>query len=339
MRLLLTSAAIASLAAGQAMAAPFHTASVEVRDAAAQLTVIPEDRSDVEATVSGGPRLPAPTLRMEGDHLVVDGGLRVQGCGGWFQMGSRSSIRVDRYGLIAPNDLQHITLHVPRSLNLSVGGGVHSNIAASQGGRVALNGCGRTDMSDASGPLDLALNGSGDVRVGAVGGALRATLNGSGDVTVARAGGDTALRLNGSGDLNVGDVNGGLEATLVGSGDVRAGNAAGARLSLDGSGDITVANVRGPLSAGLDGSGAIRVASAEGPSADLRLSSSGDLVVHGGHTDQLRALNTGSGNLRFDGSAGASRLELHGSGDLSVANAGRVEQMNDSGSGGIHVGK
>src|SRR5262249_26832484 len=156
----------------QASATPFQAGGVEVRDAAAMLTVIPEERTDVDATVAAGSRLPAPSVHLQGNQLVIDGGVRIQGCGGWFQTGQRSSVRVAGYGLVAPNDLQHITLHVPRSLNLSIGGGVHSTIGASQGGHLALNGCGRTDMSDAAGPLDLALNGSGDAHVGAVNGAL-----------------------------------------------------------------------------------------------------------------------------------------------------------------------
>src|SRR6185295_14709507 len=121
-RLLLTTAALGCLAAGQAAAEPYRTANVEIKDSAAILTVIPEDRADVDVSVAGGERLPAPTVRMEGDHVLIDGGLRVTGCGGWFQSGSRSSIRVAGYGTVTPDHLQRITLHVPRTLNLIVGG-------------------------------------------------------------------------------------------------------------------------------------------------------------------------------------------------------------------------
>jgi hypothetical protein len=338
-RLLLTTAMLGCLATGQAAAEPYRATSVDVRNAAALLIVIPEDRADVEATVAAGSRLPAPSMRLEGNHLVIDGGLRVQGCGGWFQSGPRSSVRVAGYGLVTPDHLQRITVHVPRTLNLSVGGGVHSTIGASQGGRVALNGCGHTEMSDAAGALDLVLNGSGDVRVGAVGAALQAALNGSGNINVARSGADSSLSLNGSGDVGVGDVAGGLDVRLVGSGDIRAGTTAGARLMLDGSGDIEVADVRGPLTARLAGSGGIRVRSAQAPRVDLALSSSGDIAVRGGHADQLIVNNTGSGDVRFDGTAAASRLTVSGSGDVSVEQAGQIEVLRDSGSGGIHVGK
>lgn len=147
MRLMLTIAAVSGLAAGEAAAEPFHVASVAVKNAAALLTVTPEERADIEASVAPGTRLPAPTLRLQGDQLVIDGGLRVQGCGGgWFQSGPRASVRVAGHGAVVPDNLQRITLHVPRSLNLSVAGGVHATIGASAGGRVELNGCGRTQM-------------------------------------------------------------------------------------------------------------------------------------------------------------------------------------------------
>jgi hypothetical protein len=38
--------------------------------------------------------LPAPSVRLAGDRLLIDGGLRVQGCGGWFEVGRSSSVRV-----------------------------------------------------------------------------------------------------------------------------------------------------------------------------------------------------------------------------------------------------
>jgi hypothetical protein len=338
-RLLFATTALGCLLAGPAAAETFHTANVEIRNSAAILFVVPEDRTDADVRVAGGERLPAPTVRMEGDRVLIDGGLRVQGCGGWFQTGPRSSVRVAGYGLVAPDHLQRITMHVPRTLNLSVGGGVHSTIGASQGGRVELNGCGASEIADVQGALDLTLNGSGDVRLGAVSGTLRAALNGSGDVAGGRVGSDANLSLAGSGDLGVGDVGGALSARVVGSGDVRAGAVAGAQLQLRGSGDVSVGDVRGPLSATLDGSGDIAVRSAQSPNVDLRLSSSGDVRVRSGHADALSVVNSGSGDVSFDGRAEASRLTVSGSGDVSVADAGRIEILHDSGSGGIHVGK
>ena len=63
-------AAAAALSAGAA-----NAASVEVRDAVARVTVIPEDRRDIKIEVlNPNPRLPLK-VSTEGDRTVVDGGL------------------------------------------------------------------------------------------------------------------------------------------------------------------------------------------------------------------------------------------------------------------------
>src|SRR3954463_15558911 len=72
-------AAGAALAAGAAQAA-----SVEVKDAVARVTVIPENRSDIKVEfVSTNPRLPIE-VRSLGARTIVDGrlGRRIRGCRG-----------------------------------------------------------------------------------------------------------------------------------------------------------------------------------------------------------------------------------------------------------------
>lgn len=342
---------------------------------AAHLTVIPEDRADVDVSIGAAGRLPAPTVRVDGDRVVIDGGLRnrFQGCTTNL---TGSFVRIRGIGNVPQSELPRITLRVPRTLNLSIGGAVTTTIGASNGGVVAHNGCGDTDIADVNGALDVALNGSGDVEVTRVTGALEAALNGSGSLTILRAdaaaelqlngSGDlrtgpvrgdvdavlagsgslrvetarnALVRLNGSGDVNVGDVSGTIDARLGGSGGVRLGAAGeGARVTLNGSGDIDVGAVRGALEASLSGSGSIDVASVNGPSAQLSQSSSGDVVVRGGRVERLIARNSGSGTVRFGGAAGASTIEIRSSGDVVVSDAGRVEQITDTGSGGARLG-
>ncbi len=84
-RLLLcvTTAAI-GLAAGQAAAETYPVRAVEIDHAAATLTVISEDRSNIDVSVTAGSsRVAAPSVRLEGDHVLIDGGLerRIRGCG------------------------------------------------------------------------------------------------------------------------------------------------------------------------------------------------------------------------------------------------------------------
>ena len=142
------------------------------------------------------------------------------------------------------------------------------------------------------------------------------------------------------GDLQVGQIGGPLNAQLSGSGSLRTGATGGsARLALNGSGNVNAGAVNGALDADLRGSGSMRVASVSGESADLNLTSSGTLVVSGGQVARLAATSTGSGSVRYGGSAGVTRASLTGSGSITIHDAGRVESLSDTGSGSINVGR
>jgi hypothetical protein len=324
---------------GTASAETYRAAGARVEHAAAIVTVIPEDRADVDVSIAPGPRLTAPRVRLDGATVVIDGGLRnrLRGCTSMW--GGRTHVRIAGIGAVARDELPRITLRTPRSLDLEIGGAVYATVGASQGGEITLNGCGDTEIGEAAGGLDVNLNGSGDVDAERVRGTLTAALNGSGELRVARADAEAALRLNGSGDLSVGDVGGAVDARVNGSGRVRVGASGGsANLALNGSGDIDAGAVAGALDVELRGSGSVDVASVEGEHAALDLTSSGDIVVRGGRVAQFSARNTGSGDIRYAGVAGASRISLHGSGSIAVADAGRIDQLIDSGSGGVRLG-
>lgn len=338
MRLLLTTTALFGLAAAPASAVTHAVQAVEVENAAAVVTVITEDRADVDVTVSAGARLAAPSVRVEGDHVLIDGGLRNRLNGCTTVLGVRQ-VRVRGVGNVREADLPRVTIRTPRTLDVELGGAVFADIGASGGGEVTLNGCGDTALGASSGALDVTLNGSGDVNAQRVGGALEATLNGSGSLRVASAGEGATLALRGSGDLIVGDVGGPLHAAVQGSGSLRTGSSAGdARLALQGSGDVEMGAVTGSLEAEVQGSGDVDVASVRGDSATLQLASSGDLTVRGGAVQRLSVRSTGSGDVRFGGSAAVTRANLTGSGDITVANSGQIDQMSDTGSGDVRLG-
>lgn len=328
------------ICAGQAAAETFNTTALRIDNAAAEVVVIPEDRTTIDVQLGAPGRVPALRVRQTADGLVIDGGLRnrIRGCGSW--SGSGDSVRVSGIGAVRRQDLPRITVRVPRALNYQASGAVYSTIGASSGGVVQLNGCGDATVAPVSGALDVTLNGSGGGRVEHVRGALEATVNGSGALRVAAADADATLRLNGSGDLDVGAVAGRLDARATGSGSLRTASAGGdTRLVLTGSGNVEAGAVRGALDAELRGSGSMRVASVEGARARLQLTSSGDINVRGGRVGELDARSAGSGSVRFGGVAGVTRAQLTGSGNISIAEAGRVEQLIDNGSGSINVGR
>src|SRR5262245_33149450 len=75
--------AVAALAlADSAYAQTFAARGVDIVDAAANVTILPEDRTDIVVESEAGARLAAPAVRRNGDRVVIDGGLdgRIRGC-------------------------------------------------------------------------------------------------------------------------------------------------------------------------------------------------------------------------------------------------------------------
>ncbi|MGE3931428.1 MAG: DUF2807 domain-containing protein [Hyphomonadaceae bacterium] len=336
--ILLAAAGLAALSA-PAAAQPYRATGVDIADAAALVTIIPEDRADIDVSVvAGRADLPAPQVRLNGDRVRIDGGLRdrLNGCGGIFVTGPRLPVIIRGLGQVPAEDLPRITIRAPRTLDLDSRGSIYGDIGPSQGGRLQVQGCGAYEVAAVSGALELQANGSGDVNVASVAGNLRASLDGSGDVRVGDVGGDAELMLNGSGDVRVNDVGGMLTAALRGSGDVQARDVRReAGLSLDGSGDVQARRVRGGLRAALDGSGGVAVDSVEGGTVSLELDGSGDLDIGGGRADRLVVRAAGSGGVSFGGNATVLDAELQGSGDIHVAEVDRAERVIDRGSGDI----
>lgn len=340
MRLLAATLVSLAALAGPAAAERYGATGVTVQHAAVVIQVIPENRTDVDVTVSAGTRLAAPTVSIANGRVVIDGGLRNRLRGCRTNMTGVTQVRVEGEGHVPRDQLPRVTIRTPRTLDLTVGGSSFTTVGASNGGRAAFTGCGDATLAASNGTLDLSLTGSGDVRAEAVTGDLEASMTGSGDLEIASATGAASLRITGSGDLTIGTVGGAVDARMTGSGDLQVGDiGAGARLALTGSGDLETGAVRGSLTAELTGSGGVDVRSVEGATVALRVTSSGSMNVRGGRAERLTVRNDGSGGVRFAGVAGVADLDLRGSGDIYVADAGRVERINDSGSGSINIGR
>lgn len=329
--------AAAALFAAPAAAETYQASGVRIEDAAAIVQIIPENRSDVDVVIQARGRLRAPSVRVADGRVEIDGGLRLTGCS---SEGGAHRVRVAGQGWVREADLTRITIRTPRTLDVTFGGGGVARIAASDGGRVNLTGCGDAEIAAVRGDLALALTGSGDAQLADVSGALSASLTGSGDVEAARVGAEARLRLTGSGDAQFGAIGGALDARLTGSGDLEAGDVgAAATLVSTGSGDVALGAVRGALEAQTTGSGDVSVRAVDGPLARLRISGSGDILVRGGRVARLEARTGGSGDVHFAASADVADVETRGSGGVHIASVGRVERMVSTGSGRVHVGR
>jgi hypothetical protein len=270
---LFVAAATAALAAGTA-----QPATLEVKDAVARVTVIPEARNDIKIEViSANPRLPL-TVRTLGDRTILDGDLdrKIRNC-----RGGEGSARVDVRGVgeVGWAEFPQVVIRTPRDVKLEAGGAVFGAVGRSASLDLGNSGCGDWTLANVQGEAKVSQAGSGDTRMGASGG-LKVRLAGSGDVAAADVRGGLKVSIAGAGSAAVKSVDGPLEVSIAGSGDVAShggratemkvtvagsgdvdfrGTADTLRARIAGSGDVHADAVRGEVSKSIMGSGSVRV--------------------------------------------------------------------------------
>jgi Putative auto-transporter adhesin, head GIN domain len=250
---------------------------VQLRDLAAIVRIVPEERRDIVARVTNSGSLPAPELRVSRGRLTIDGRTRRIQCDGEDE---DFSVRIGGRGRVRAAALPHIELRVPTDLVISSEGAAQISVAPARSLRVHLVGCADGNFERVRDNADISIAGGGNVRVAEAGsaavqvagggdvslGAIRSGLDvsvaGSGDVLVARADGPTNIAIQGSGDvlIRTGRATT-LTVAIAGSGDVaHLGSAERLDASVIGSGDVSVARVSGQVSRRVLGSGEILVA-------------------------------------------------------------------------------
>ncbi len=276
--LLLAASAAAAIAAGAAGAA--SAASVEVKDAVARVTVIPEARSDVKVDIiQANPRLPLEVRTFAG-QTIVDGrlGRRIRDCRG---RGEGVSVRVRDLGDVAWKDMPQIVIHTPRDVDVDAGGAVWGSVGRSASVKLGNAGCGDWTVGNTDGDLRVSQAGSGDTRAGSAGSAT--------------------VRVAGSGDTALGDIKGGLDVNIAGSGDVAA------------------ASIAGALKVHVAGSGDVKIAGGRATEMRVSVMGSGN-VNFGGSADELHATIAGSGDVRAKQVTGPVSKTVMGSGGVTIGN-------------------
>ncbi|MBL8773450.1 MAG: DUF2807 domain-containing protein [Phenylobacterium sp.] len=262
MRLQITlMAAAAALAGG-----PAQAASVEIKDAVARVTVVPEDRSDIKVEViRPNSRLPL-TVRTAAGRTIVDGDLdgrnRIRNCR---STGETSVVTVRDIGDIAWADMPQVVIYTPRNVDLDAGGAVFGSIGRSASLKLGNAGCGDWTIANVQGDAKVSQAGSGDTRMGSSG-SLRVSVAGSGDVAAGDVRGGLDVNIAGSGSAAVRSVAGPLEVSIAGSGDVMVagGQAAAMKVSVAGSGDVDFRGVADSLRVRIAGSGDVRAREVKG---------------------------------------------------------------------------
>lgn len=255
--ILLTAAAVLSAGAAQA-------ASIEVKDAVARVTVVPENRSDIKVEIiSPNSRVPL-SIRTLGDRTIVDGDLdrKIRNCRG---SGERASVEVRDVGAISYAEMPQVVIHTPRDVRIETGGAVFGSVGRSASLELGNSGCGDWTVANVEGDARISQAGSGDTRMGTAG-TLKVRVAGSGDVATADVKGGLDVSIAGSGSAHVKSISGPLEISVAGSGDVDigGGRATTMKVSIAGSGDIDFEGPADSLKARIAGSGDVRVGEVRG---------------------------------------------------------------------------
>ncbi len=271
--LILAAAVAATFATGAASAA-----SVEVKNAVARVTVIPENRTDIKVDViQGNPKLPLEVRTFAG-RTIVDGrlGHRIRDCHG---QGENVLVKVRGLGEITWRDMPQVVIHTPRDVDLDAGGAVWGSVGRSASVKLGNAGCGDWTLGNVEGNMRISQAGSGDTRAGTASSAK--------------------VRVAGSGDTALGDIKGPLEVDIAGSGNV------------------AVASVTGALEVHVAGSGDVKVASGHAPTMNVGIAGSGNVDFRG-TVDALKARIAGSGDVRAMKVTGTVSKTVMGSGGVTI---------------------
>ncbi len=255
MRLGIALIAAATLTSGAAQAA----ANVQITDAAARVTVVPEDRSDVKVEIiAPNARLPL-TVRIEGDRTIIDGGLdhRIRNCRG---MGEGGGIRIRDLGDVPWSETPQVVIRTPRDVHLSTNGAVQGSIGRSASLDLHNSGCSNWTIADVAGDVSLSESGAGSVRMGASN-RLAVHLSGAANIHATRVRQAMDMQLSGAGNIRVDELIGEMDAQVSGVGkvDVDGGRVSTIRASVSGIGSVDFGGVAADLDASISGLGSVRV--------------------------------------------------------------------------------
>lgn len=252
---------------------------VQLRDIAAYVRVIPENRGDVAVGFVNEGALGAPGYRVSRRRLIIDGKLRRQIRDCRVNGAEEFSVQTSRQGRLSDAQLPTIELRVPQRVVLAVSGAVRLHVGPAQSARIRLDGCGDADIVRVEDEADVTISGSQDVRLyqagtatvsvagagdvvaGVVRDGLTLSMAGSGDFVASRADGATTIAIQGSGDALIRDGRAtSLSVVIAGGGDVtHNGSAQTLDAVILGGGDVRVRRVDGEISRSVLGGGEVTV--------------------------------------------------------------------------------
>ena len=270
-------ALLAAVAAGS-VAGGARAANVEIKDAVARVTVVPENRADIRVEVLvRNPRLPLKVR--EGRRMIIAGNVkpsRIRNCGGG---GENATVTVAGLGDLPMAQIPYVVIHTPRNVEVTAGGAVFGAIGRAANVTLGNAGCGDWTIANIDQELKLSLAGSGDGHAGSAA-LAKLRIAGSGDITTGAVRGRVDIDVAGAGNVDVGAVQGPLNVHVAGSGDVtvRSGRATAMVASVAGSGNVVFKGEADTLDARITGSGDVRARRVRG-AVKKAVMGSGTVVV------------------------------------------------------------
>ena len=277
-------ALVAALFAGAAFGATAaNAASLEIKNAVARVTIIPEARSDVAVTiVRDDPHHAMRVSTWPDGRTVVDGNY----FGGFFggvtecnSHGGRPYVRMFGGEAVNYDSMAQIVVHTPMDVRVSANGAVFGEVGRSENLDLRVGGCGDWVVANVRGRLVLSDSGSGDVRTGAAG-ELKVSTAGSGDIYTRAVPGGVEASIAGSSDIHIEEASGLVKVRISGSGDlgIGGGHASDLDVFIAGSGDVSYRGVADTVSAFVAGSGDVNVARVTG-AVKKSIAGSGDVNI------------------------------------------------------------
>ena len=256
-----------------------RASEVSLQNVAAYVRIRPSDREDVAVAIVNPGSLEAPTVRVSGRRLIIDGRQRgrIRGC----STRGTTGFEVDlaRPGRVGGEQLPIIEIRVPEHAIVAASGAMRMHVTAADTAEIHFDACGDIDVERVHDTADVSVSHEGTMRI--------------------HDAGELEARVAGNGEIMAGYIRDGLTVSIAGIGRFQAARADGpANLVVQGPGELTIrSGATEALTVVLNGTGR---------------------VIHNGTAESLDAFVVGPGLVRVRDVEGETVRRVIGGGEIHV---------------------
>jgi len=252
---------------------------VALQNVVAYVRIRPSDREDVAVAIVSPGSLTAPTVRVSGRRLIIDGRQRgrVLGCSARGATGFE--VDLGQYGRVGGERLPIIEIRVPERAIVAASGAMRMHVTSAESAEIHFDACGDIDVERVHDVADVSVSHEGTMRI--------------------HDAGELEARVAGNGEIMAGYIRDGLTVSIAGVGRFQAARADGpANFVVQGPGEVTVrSGATEALTVVINGTGR---------------------VIHNGTAESLDAFVVGRGLVRVRDVEGESSRRVIGGGQIHV---------------------